>query len=115
MSVVASCLSILIDLATSNRSVILSGVFGCLLSPCTYACQVGWIEMRQGFQSASRLGGSDFFSLTRDLAHRVDILRLLADAILQQKKLTQIEALEQTNEVRRPLSSCRLVVGFIHN
>jgi hypothetical protein len=43
------------------------------------------------------------FSLshTPDLAHRVDILRLLADAIMQQKKLTQIEALEQTNEVRR--------------
>jgi hypothetical protein len=32
----------------------------------------------------------------------------LADAIMQQKKLTQIEALEQTNEVRRKGSSCRL-------
>jgi hypothetical protein len=32
----------------------------------------------------------------------------LADAIMQQKKLTQIEALEQTNEVRRKDSSCRL-------
>jgi hypothetical protein len=46
MSVVASCLSILIDLATSNRSVILSGVFGCLLSPCTYCIHLQVVSVR---------------------------------------------------------------------